>query len=124
MVERINYHGLPSIAGPYVHATKHNGTLYVSGLTAYDTSSQDQGIGEQTNEILSQIKQILEHEQRAVSDLIKLTIFICDMSELGSIRELLFDFYGEYLPACSLVEVSKLIHSDLRIEIEATVALS
>ncbi|EDK26447.1 hypothetical protein VSWAT3_23869 [Vibrionales bacterium SWAT-3] len=79
MVERINYQGLPSIAGPYVHATKHNGTLYVSGLTAYGTSSQDQGIGEQTNEILSQIKQILEHEQRAVSDLIRARIYFVNL---------------------------------------------
>ena len=123
MVERINYQGLPSIAGPYVHATKHNGTLYVSGLTAYSTDSQNQGTREQTSEILGQISEILKHEQRSISDLIKLTIFICDMSELGSIRELLFGFYGEHLPACSLVEVSRLIHSDLRIEIEATVAL-
>jgi enamine deaminase RidA (YjgF/YER057c/UK114 family) len=45
------------------------------------------------------------------------------MSELGSLRELLFDFYGEYLPACSLVEVSKLIHPDLKVEIEITAAL-
>ena len=123
MVERINYKGLPSIAGPYVHATKHNGTLYVSGLTAYSTDSQTQGTREQTREVLGQISEILKHEKRSISDLIKLTVFICDMSELGSIRELLFSFYGEHLPACSLVEVSRLIHSDLRIEIEATVAL-
>ncbi|TOH88836.1 enamine deaminase RidA, partial [Vibrio parahaemolyticus] len=40
MVERVIYESLPQIAGPYVHATKHNKTLYISGLTAYGTDAQ------------------------------------------------------------------------------------
>ncbi|KGY09990.1 RidA family protein [Vibrio sinaloensis] len=123
MVERMTYEGFPQIAGPYVHAAKHNKTLYVSGLTAYGTGAQTSGLIEQTQEILGQLSEILKVEKRSKSDLIKLTIFVRDMSMLGSIRELLFDFYDGHLPACSLVEVSKLIHPDLQIEIEAIVGL-
>lgn len=123
MVERINYEGLPQIAGPYVHATKHHKTLYISGLTAYGTVAQSSDLVEQSTEILGQLAAILECEQRSKSDLIKLTIFVRDIGLLASIREQLFQFYDGYLPACSLVEVSKLIHPDLQIEIEAIVAL-
>ncbi|WP_059122353.1 RidA family protein [Vibrio sp. MEBiC08052] len=123
MVERINYEGLPQIAGPYVHATKHNKTLYISGLTAYGTNAQSSDLVAQSTEILGQIVAILEFEQRSKSDLIKLTIFVRDISLLASIREQLFQFYDGCLPACSLVEVSKLIHPDLQIEVEAVVAL-
>ncbi len=123
VVERITYESLPQIAGPYVHATKHNKTLYISGLTAYGTEAQTSGLTEQTKEILEQISEVLRLEKRLKSDLVKLTIFVRDMSMLGSIRELLFNFYDGNLPACSLVEVSKLIHADLQIEIEAVVAL-
>lgn len=123
MVERISYEKLPQIAGPYVHATKHNKTLYISGLTAYGTDAQAFGLIEQTKEILGQISEVLRVEKRAKSDLVKLTIFVRDMSMLGNIRELLFDFSEGNLPACSLVEVSKLIHADLQVEIEAIVAL-
>ncbi|CAM3129546.1 MULTISPECIES: RidA family protein [Vibrio] len=123
MVERINYEGLPQIAGPYVHATKHNKTLYISGLTAYGTVAQSSDLVAQSTEILGQIATILECEQRAKSDLLKLTIFVRDIGLLASIREQLFQFYDGFLPACSLVEVSKLIHPDLKIEIEAVVAL-
>lgn len=123
MVERINYPNLPQIAGPYVHATKHNCTLYLSGLTAYGTDAQPLDMAAQAKEVLNQIAQVFEQEKRSKSDLVKLTIFVRDMSKLTSIRELLFDFYDGYLPACSLVEVSKLIHPDLQIEIEAVVAL-
>ncbi|MCQ6498193.1 hypothetical protein NPN26_25720, partial [Vibrio parahaemolyticus] len=55
--------------------------------------------------------------------LVKLTIFFLYISNLSSIRELLFHFYDGHLTSCSLVEVSKLIHTDLQIEIEAVVAL-
>ncbi len=123
VVERVNYESLPQIAGPYVHATKHNNTLYISGLTAYGTGSQALDMNAQAKEVLGQIAEILRLEQRSTNDLIKLTIFVRDISMLASIRELLFNFYGGYLPACSLVEVSKLIHPDLQIEIEAVVAL-
>lgn len=123
MVERVNYEGLPQISGPYVHATKHNKVLYISGLTAYGTEAQSSDLLEQSAEILSQIEAILEYEQGSKSDLIKLTIFVRDISLLASIRELLFQFYEGNLPACSLVEVSKLIHPDLLVEIEAVVAL-
>lgn len=123
MVTRITYDTLPSIAGPYVHATKHKGTLYISGLTAFGTESQSGDLVTQSETILEQISSVLESEQRRKSDLIKLTIFVRDISQLSKIRELLFQFYEGNLPACSLVEVSKLIHPDLLVEIEATVAL-
>jgi len=123
VVERINYEQLPQIVGPYVHATKHNKTLYVSGLTAYGTQAQALDIRAQVKEILAQISAIITLEQRAKSDLVKVTIFVRDMSMLASIREELFQFYEGNLPACSLVEISQLIHPDLLIEFEAIVAL-
>ncbi|WP_439146377.1 RidA family protein [Vibrio sp.] len=123
MVERVTYESLPQIAGPYVHATKHNKTLYISGLTAYGTDAQLLNLTEQTKEVLYQITEVLRLENCLKSDLVRLTIFVRDISMLASIRELLFNFYEGHLPACSLVEVSKLIHPDLQVEIEAVVAL-
>lgn len=123
MVQRINYECLPSAAGPYVHATKHNDTLYVSGLTAFGTPAQAENLMTQCQEVLVQLGAILEQEKRSRSDLIKLTVFVRDISKLRHIRELLSDFYQGYLPACSLVEVSHLFESELQIEIEATIAL-
>ncbi len=123
MVERINYEQLPQIVGPYVHATKHNQTLYISGLTAYGTHAQSSDISAQTQEILNQLLTILELEKRSRSDIVKVTIFVKDITMLATIRQELFQFYEGNLPACSLVEISQLIHPDLLIEFEAAVAL-
>lgn len=123
MVERINYEQLPQIVGPYVHATKHNQTLYISGLTAYGTHAQSSDISAQTQEILNQVLTILELEKRSRSDIVKVTIFVKDITMLATIRQELFQFYEGNLPACSLVEISQLIHPDLLIEFEAVVSL-
>lgn len=123
MPERVNYPFLPAIAGPYVHAVKHQQTMYISGLTALGTDAQCSGLPEQTQAILDQISAVLDYERRTISDLIKLTIYVKDISQLGSIRMLLKHFYSGCLPACSLVEVSRLVDPALQIEIEATVAL-
>lgn len=124
MPEKVNYECLPTIAGPYVHAVKHKDTLYVSGLTAFGTSAQSDPLIAQSEVILAQLAQILKTEKRCKEDLVKLTIFVKYISQLSLIREQLFGFYESFLPACSLVEVSNLIHPDLLIEIEAVVALS
>ena len=36
-IDRINYQELDEPVGPYVHAVKHNGVLYLSGITAFGT---------------------------------------------------------------------------------------
>ncbi|OTA18479.1 hypothetical protein Xvie_00306 [Xenorhabdus vietnamensis] len=123
MVIRMNYDDLPEVKGPYVHATKHHGLLYVSGLTAFGTEAQTHNVESQTLAILQQMTSILEQEKRHKSDLIKFTIFVKDINQLPLIRPLLFDFHEGNLPSCSLVEVSKLIHPDLQIEIESIIAL-
>ena len=124
MVERINYKNLPTIVGPYVHATKHANTLYVSGLTAMGSDAQKEGVCLQTEEILSQIDRILIAEELTKNNIIKLTIYLADISSLSKIREALFAFYEGALPACSLVEVSALISKELHVEIEAIIALN
>lgn len=117
------YDTIPAVKGPYVHAIEHDGTLYVSGLTALDTSAMNRGLKEQTITILQQIDLILKHHNKNKKDLIKVTIFVRDIKKISLIRQVLFNFYDGTFPACSIVEVSGLIHHDLHIEIEAIIAL-
>ncbi|EKO3493653.1 RidA family protein [Vibrio fluvialis] len=123
MVQRVNYDTLPEAVGPYVHATKHNETLYLSGLTALGTQAQAGNFQEQCAEVLAQIEGVLKQEKRSKGDIVKVTIFLKDIAQLSAVREQLFAFYDGHLPACSLVEISSLIHSDLLLEMEAIIAL-
>lgn len=81
MVQRVNYDTLPEAVGPYVHATKHNETLYLSGLTALGTKAQTGGFQEQCAEVLAQIEGVLKQEKRSKGDIVKVTIFLKDISQ-------------------------------------------
>lgn len=120
---RKNYSALGEVKAPYVHSVKHGNTLYISGLTAFGTTAQHEGIVEQAEEIFSQIRKIVSAEETDFSALIKVTIFITSFEEIDGLRNVLYRNYGDHLPASSLVEVSRLFSPDLSIEIEAIFGL-
>lgn len=122
-VQRKNYPELGEVKAPYVHAVKHNNTLWLSGLTAFGTPAQKAGIAEQAEAVFLQIKAIASAEGTDFSRLIKVTIFITSFAEIDALRQVLYRHYGDHLPASSLVEISRLFSPDLKIEIEAVFAL-
>ena len=122
-VIRTNYPELGDVKAPYVHSVKHGNTLYISGLTAFGTAAQHQGIAGQAEEIFRQLRTIVSAEGTDFSSLIKVTLFITSFDEITELRNMLYQNYGDHLPASSLVEVSRLFSPDLAIEIEAIFAL-
>lgn len=120
---RTNYPELGEVKAPYVHSVKHGNTLYISGLTAFGTAAQHEDIAEQAKEIFSQLRKIASAEDTDFSALIKVTIFITSFEEINELRKVLYQNYGDFLPASSLVEVSRLFSPDLSIEIEAIFGL-
>lgn len=122
-VERINYPHLDAPVGPYVHGVRHNGLLYLSGLTAFDTPAQAQDVATQATTVFSQLKGILDAEGTDFSNLIKVTIFVTEFGDVDELRTALFNAYGKHLPASSLIQVKSLFAPDLKIEVEAIVAL-
>ncbi|ENR8891338.1 TPA: RidA family protein [Citrobacter koseri] len=120
---RKNYPQLGEVNAPYVHAVAHQGTLYISGLTAFGSEAQSGDVIAQASEIFRQLKVIATAEGITLDNLIKVTIFVTSIGSLKALRQVLYANYGESLPASSLVEVSALFSPDLHIEIEAVLAL-
>ena len=122
-IERINYPALGEVKAPYVHAVKQGNTLYISGLTAFGSAAQAGSVAEQAEAIFNQFQLIAQAENRTLSALLKVTIFITSFADIDALRQVLFHYYGDHLPASSLVQVSALFSPDLKIEIEAVMAL-
>ncbi|CAK9884620.1 MAG: 2-iminobutanoate/2-iminopropanoate deaminase [Candidatus Erwinia impunctatus] len=123
MLIRTNYPELGEVNAPYVHTVKHGNTLYVSGLTAYATPAQHSDIATQAEAIFQQLHVIAASEVTSLNNLIKVTIFITSFAEINALRAVLFKHYGDHLPASSLVEIRQLFSPELKIEIEAIIAL-
>ena len=122
-LQRHNYESIGLPLGPYVHAVAHNHTLYTSGLTAFGTQHQQGDICEQAHAIFTQLEVIAKQQGTSLQKLIKVTIFVTDLSDINKLRDYLFECYGENLPASALIKIESLFSPDLLIEIEAILAL-
>ena len=106
----------------YSRAVQIGNAIEVSGTTA---SEDDKviGVGDvtlQTEYIIKKIEHTLVEAGFSLKDVVRTRIFMTDISlweEVAKVHSYLFE---DVMPACTLVEVSNLIHPDLLIEIEAT----
>ncbi|MFH0132537.1 RidA family protein [Variovorax sp. VaC1] len=101
-------------------------TLYVSGQIALDAEGRLVGpddLHAQTTQVFENLRTALAASEAGLRDVVKLTVFVTDMSRLAAFREARDRFFSAPLPACSLMEVSRLARPDLLIEIEAVAVL-
>lgn len=106
----------------YSRAVQIGNTIELSGTTA---SEDDKviGVGDvtlQTEYIIKKIEHTLVEAGFSLKDVVRTRIFMTDISlweEVAKVHSYLFE---DIMPAFTLVEVSKLIHPHLLIEIEAT----
>ncbi|PIJ51721.1 enamine deaminase RidA [Erwinia sp. OLTSP20] len=117
------YSSLGEVNSPYVHAVKHNNTLYVSGLTAFGSAAQGEDVIAQAREIFRQLTVIATEEGCNLSALVKVTLYLTQLESLSALRTLLYQQYGDHLPASTLLQFSALFSADLKIEIDAILAL-
>ena len=116
----------PALAEPtgYTHVVEVRGgrTLYVSGQIALDQDGRLVGAGDlsaQTQQVLDNLKAALAASQATLENVVKLTIFMTDVSQIALFREVRDRYFSAPLPASSLVQVVRLARPDLLIEIEA-----
>ncbi len=110
----------PQAIGPYSQAVKVNGVVYTSGQIPLTPAGEvvEGGIEEQTNQVLENLRKVLEEAGSSLQHVIKTTVFIQDMNEFGALNAIYEKHFGEHKPARSTVEVARL-PKDVRVEIEA-----
>ncbi|MHA1338212.1 MAG: RidA family protein [Promethearchaeota archaeon] len=121
--ERINP-GTP-VAGPYSPAIKAGNMIFVSGQGPAPGTI---GIKEQTISTLNNIKTIVEAAGGKVSNIVKITVFLRDMSNFGKMNRAYKKFFeengvSENFPARTTVEVSNLPVESMLLEIDAIAVL-
>lgn len=106
----------------YSRAVKIGNLLEVSGTTAAD-GDKIIGINDvytQTVYILNKIKSVIENEGGSMDNVIRTRMYVTDIEKWEEAGRAHNEFFSTSKPATTMVEVSRLIHSDMLIEIEVT----
>lgn len=105
---------------PFSPAFKANGQLFISGQVAFESDGRlsDADIEQQTLLCLQAIERIAQSEGLFKTDLVKLTIWLTDTSDIVGFNKAYQAFFGEHRPARSTVRAD-LVVPKAKVEIEA-----
>lgn len=110
-----------SIVG-YSRAVKVGNRIYVTGTTATGENSEIVGVGDayaQTVQTIKNIEKALNALGAGLEHVVRTRMFVTDISRWEDVGRAHGEFFGEIMPATTMVEVSKLIDPDMLVEIEA-----
>ncbi len=115
----------PKAIGPYSQAIQAGNFLFLSGQIPLDPETGELvkgDIGQQTKQVLENIKGILESQELGMEDVVKVTIFFRDIGNFNRVNEVYATYFPPPAPARSTVEVAKLPrNAEIEIEVIALI---
>jgi reactive intermediate/imine deaminase len=119
---------LPELSEPvshYTDAVSFGRMLFVSGRVGIEPRTQTvpDDVVEQARLVFADIGRILEAAGASFADVLKVTVFLTDINDRPKINPVRREFFGQHRPASTLVEVSRLVSPEAKVEVEAIVGL-
>jgi 2-iminobutanoate/2-iminopropanoate deaminase len=111
----------PFQGAPYSQAIVSGGLVFCSGQIGLRPGAEGlvgESIQEQTEQVLANLRTVLEEAGSGLDRLVKTTVFLVDFGDFAGMNEVYARHVGDRPPARSTVEVSAL-PSGARVEIEA-----
>jgi enamine deaminase RidA (YjgF/YER057c/UK114 family) len=103
----------------YSRAVRVGQHIFVSGCTAADANGLVSGDAfEQTTKTLETVRVALEGVGATLSDVVRTRIFLTNMDDWQEVGRAHGVVFGTILPAATMLEVSRLIASEMLVEIE------
>ena len=124
-IERVSTDNAPKAIGPYSQGIKANGFVFCSGQIPANPATGELvkgSITEQTQQVLSNVKAVIEAAGSSMTKVVKCTVFLKNMDEFSEMNTEYSKWFGDSPPARAAVQVARL-PKDVSIEIEAIAVL-
>ena len=110
-VRTIQTSNAPAAIGPYSQGIVANGLLFTAGQIALDPKSGqivDGDVVAQTEQVLRNLRAILQEARAEWTDVVKTTVYLQEMSDFPRVNEVYASVMGDARPARSTVQVAGL----------------
>ena len=104
-------------AGTWSNCLVVNGIAYLAGMTARGSTEVDEYT--QAKAIFTKIRHLVEAAGGSMADIVKVTIFVTDISQREKVWQARREFFTGDFPTSTLVQVAALADPSLKVEINA-----
>lgn len=108
--EQIATNNAPKAIGPYSQGVLKDNVLYISGQIPINpkTGKMANDISNQTKQCLLNLKEILNAADFNLSDVLKTTVYLTDLSLFDEMNKVYGEFFDDIFPARSTLGVNSL----------------
>ncbi len=120
MKEIISTENAPGAIGPYSQAIKAGNMIFCSGQIPIDPATGEfvsDDVAEQTEQVLKNLKAVLEAAGATLADVVKTGVFLADMNDFAVMNEVYAKYFDANKPARATVQAARLPR-DTRVEID------
>jgi 2-iminobutanoate/2-iminopropanoate deaminase len=101
----------PKAIGPYSQAIQIANLVFTAGQVGLNPATMELvegGVEEQTRQVLTNLKHVLEAADSGLKFVVKTTVFLKDMNDFAKMNSVYAEFFPENPPARSTVQVAGL----------------
>jgi reactive intermediate/imine deaminase len=114
----------PAAIGTYSQAVKVGNTVYLSGQIGLDPASMQlvEGIDAQIVRVFDNLKAVAEAADGSLADVVKLNVFLTDLSHFAKVNTVMGQYFAEPFPARAALGIAALPRGAL-VEADAVMVL-
>jgi 2-iminobutanoate/2-iminopropanoate deaminase len=125
MKKPISTNNAPAAIGPYSQAIQWGDVVFISGQVAFIPSTgelNNNTFENEANQVIDNLDAICKEAGGSLDNILKLSIFLTDLSNFDAVNDLMKQRFSEPFPARSTIEVSRL-PKDVHIEMDAILSI-
>jgi reactive intermediate/imine deaminase len=125
MKKPISTNKAPAAIGPYSQAIQWGDVVFISGQVAFIPSTgelNNNTFESEVNQVIDNLDAICKEAGGSLDNILKLSIFLTDLSNFDAVNNLMKKRFSEPFPARSTIEVSRL-PKDVNIEMDAILSI-